>query len=281
MVNSSTRHAPRMVVWIVVMALLVAGAMYLRRSDAGTLETALVRTDLHVRGAPELEPVPLEPVPPEIVPPEIVPPEIVPPETVPLEPVPLEDLPPKDVTYLLDRADPGDDKAELSDEFSDPAGSESSTSRLTPSANREPYTWHDGNQVRQVWLDASLVVVPDGDGLTRDDIRVGDTTRGGASADSSRHDGEPVFWSDSGELMALPGGVVVVLDAGWDSVSVNAFFEQNSISMAQVSELGFVTNGFYIETEPGFPSLELANNLATHPGVELSSPDWWIERTLK
>ena len=51
--------------------------------------------------------------------------------------------------------------------------------------------------------------------------------------------------------------------------------------MDRVSELDYVTNGFFVETEPGFPSLDLANALAAQDGVETSSPNWGREVTPK
>ena len=51
--------------------------------------------------------------------------------------------------------------------------------------------------------------------------------------------------------------------------------------MDRVSELDYVANGFFVETEPGFPSLDLANALAAQDGVEISSPNWGREVTPK
>ena len=81
--------------------------------------------------------------------------------------------------------------------------------------------------------------------------------------------------------MTLPGGVLLALDPEWTDTETDAFFTSNKISMDRVSELEWLTNGFFIETEPGFPSLELANELAGQDGVELSSPNWWTENTTK
>ena len=77
--------------------------------------------------------------------------------------------------------------------------------------------------------------------------------------------------------MTLPGGVLLALDPEWDKAQVDRFFSDNNISPEQVSELGFIPNGFLVETEAGFPSLDLANSLASQDGVELSSPNWWSE----
>ena len=85
----------------------------------------------------------------------------------------------------------------------------------------------------------------------------------------------PVFKSGTGgELMTLPGGVLLALDPDWDESEVEAFFSAHGISSEQISELGFIENGFLIETESGFPSLELANDLAGGYGVPISSPNW-------
>ena len=68
-----------------------------------------------------------------------------------------------------------------------------------------------------------------------------------------------------GTLMTLPGGVLLVLAAEW--------------SPAQVAALAVGANSFFVETAPGFPSLELANALAAQAGVRLASPNWWREYT--
>ena len=64
----------------------------------------------------------------------------------------------------------------------------------------------------------------------------------------------PVFKSESGgELMTLPGGVLLALDPTWDETQVEDFFSENGISADQVSELDFIENGFVVETGVGFP----------------------------
>ena len=81
--------------------------------------------------------------------------------------------------------------------------------------------------------------------------------------------------------MTLPGGVLLVLSSAWSQAETNAFFSNNGIKMGRVSELDYVANGFFVETEPGFPSLDLANALAVQEGVEISSPNWGREATPK
>ena len=151
-------------------------------------------------------------------------------------------------------------------------------------ATGQMYTWQDGDRTLEVWLDPSLVVQSDGDGFTREDI-VASTGDGvvvrGDATESVGAKGDPVFWSSSGELMALPGGVLLALDPNWDQEGVDALFERNGIGYSSVTELDYIDNGYFVETEPGFPSLNLANSLATQDGVVLSIPNWWTELVTK
>ena len=112
----------------------------------------------------------------------------------------------------------------------------------TPEKEERPYTWYDGDRIRKVWLHS--------DGA------------------------EPVFRTESGALMTLPGGVVLVLDASWDEATVEGFFAEHGIARSSVTEQSFGANAFLVDTEPGFPSLELANTLAVQDGVRISSPNW-------
>ena len=142
----------------------------------------------------------------------------------------------------------------------------------------EVYTWQDGDRTLGVVLQDDLAVqdtasIKSGDVVV---VKRGDTSivEGRAGNGGS----EPVFRSESGGgLMSLPGGVLLALDPQWDEAQVDDFFDRNGISADRVSELGFIPNGFVVETEPGFPSLELANTLAGQDGVTVSSPNWWRE----
>ena len=147
----------------------------------------------------------------------------------------------------------------------------------------DPYTWQDGDRAMTVKLQTDLVVEKDSGGLPRDVVSA---SEGGAnvvrSADGqSKSDTLPVFRSESGALMTLPGGVLLVLSSEWGQAETNAFFSNNGIKMDRLSELDYVTNGFFVETAPGFPSLDLANALAVQEGVEISSPNWGREATPK
>ncbi len=143
------------------------------------------------------------------------------------------------------------------------------------------YTWRDGDRILTVLLQPDLEVTPGGTIGTRADTVVraarnetqGRTARSEVSSQAIPSD-LPVFQSQSGALMTLPGGVLLALDKTWSAEQTDAFFGRNGIKPAQVSELGYIANGFYVETEPGFPSLELANSLAEQRGVRISTPNW-------
>ena len=145
------------------------------------------------------------------------------------------------------------------------------------------YTWEDGDRTLTAYLQTDLVVETGSDGLPRDIVAADDggTNVVRSTDGQSKGDTLPVFRSESGELMTLPGGVLLVLDSGWSEAQVNSLLSDNGIKRDRVSELDYATNGFFIETEPGFPSLDLANKLATLDGVEVSSPNWGREAVPK
>ena len=145
------------------------------------------------------------------------------------------------------------------------------------SGGGDVYTWQDGDRTMNIVLQDDLVAQSKSDN-TPQDIIVAEG--GGYSIVSKQYQhgsgDQPVFKSESGSgLMTLPGGVMLALDPEWDQAAVDKFFEANGITPDQVSELGFLDNAFYVETDAGFPSLDLANSLAGKEGVAVSSPNWW------
>ncbi len=164
-----------------------------------------------------------------------------------------------------------------------PAASVARSAIGAPTEQGTVYTWEDGDTTQRVVLQDDLALQDNVSVTSEDEVLV----RGASNSIVQRGtdevvDSGPVFRSESGgELMTLPGGVLVALDPEWTDQQVQDFFIQNGISLASTSELGFIENGFLIETEPGFPSLELANELAAHDGVEISSPNWWREAQAK
>ncbi len=141
------------------------------------------------------------------------------------------------------------------------------------------YTWQDGDRTMRVVMQDELFVQETA-ANTPYDVVVAEGVQGSIVQRQARHgpDASPVFRSESGGgLMTLPGGVLLALDPGWDEAAVESFFSRNEISTDLVFALGFLENGFLVETEPGLPSLELANALAVQDGVLIASPNWRTE----
>ena len=179
----------------------------------------------------------------------------------------------------LARAAPQAESGDSRDGAGPGQGGDSVDVRGLESAQGKVYFWHDGDRKRRVRVQTDLAVAADGVIKSRADI----VPRSELGADQAgAGGGQPVFRAEAGRaLMALPGGVVVALDPDWDSSQISMFFAGNKIKASRVSDLGWLTNGYFVETGPGFPSLELANALATQDGVELSSPNWWTDTTTK
>ena len=165
----------------------------------------------------------------------------------------------------------------------DPNSPQKGSSGATGAVVGDTYTWQDGGRTLTVMLQTDLVVEKDSGGLPGDIVSAneGGTNVVRSAEGQSKSDTLPVFRSESGALMTLPGGVLLVLSSEWSQAQTNAYFSNNGIKMDRVSELDYVTNGFFVETEPGFPSLDLANALEAQDGVVISSPNWGREVTPK
>ena len=158
------------------------------------------------------------------------------------------------------------------------AGPKTTTGRTEPppQVQGQSYTWEDGDRTLTVLLQEDLTVQKTSEVSTSDVVLV----KGAVESIVERQpqhgtDDGPVFKSESGGgLMTLPGGVLLALDPEWSQEEVESFFENHGITSDQVSELDFIENGFLVETASGFPSLDLANELATQDGVLISSPNW-------
>ena len=192
-------------------------------------------------------------------------------------PVPLElpELP--DKLQLQDKSQP-----QISPATSPPAVTRSEAA-ASQGQEEEVHTWEDGDRTLNVVLQEDLTVQNTADITPGVEVVARGATESIVRKQSgSTQDGLPVFRSQSGGgLMTLPGGILLSLDFEWDQAQIESFFSQNGISMGQVSELEFLPNGFLVKTEPGFPSLNLANSLAAQEGVEISSPNWWTQLEAK
>ncbi len=153
----------------------------------------------------------------------------------------------------------------------------------TESGEGTVYTWQDGDR------EMRSVLQNDASDPKDDSFEGGNggvTVKGVQSSGKDSGDADdkvlPEFRMESGGgLMTLPGGVILLLDPEWDEAAVNKFFTSNNISTDDVKELEFVDNGFLVNTEAGFPSLNLANELAGEMGVISASPNWSRERQAK
>lgn len=176
----------------------------------------------------------------------------------------------------------GDESAGTDKGASGAAASDGQQTRAQPSESisqtATEYSWRDGDRILKVTLQPDLVLQEDAPPADKE-VAMVETGKGVIvrKSDTSDTSGQPVFRSPSGALMTLPGGVLLVLEDKWTEAEVNSFFARNSIKRDKVSELSYAANGFFVETEAGFPSLELANKLASQEGVIISSPNWWTQ----
>ena len=141
------------------------------------------------------------------------------------------------------------------------------------------HTWRDGDAVRRVQLVEQLVVQRSADN-TNDDLVIIELGAKSIVLRQGRHASaaEPVFRSvPGGDLMTLPGGVLMAFDADWDAERIAGFFAERGIASSRVSERHFRDHAFFIQTAPGLASLKLANALVELEGVHLAVPNWQTE----
>ena len=141
------------------------------------------------------------------------------------------------------------------------------------------HTWRDGDAVRRVQLVEQLVVQRSADN-TNDDLVIIELGAKSIVLRQARHASaaEPVFRSvPGGDLMTLPGGVLMAFDADWDAERIAGFFAERGIASSRVAERHFRDHAFFIQTAPGLASLKLANALVELEGVHLAVPNWQTE----
>jgi len=144
------------------------------------------------------------------------------------------------------------------------------------------YTWQDGNITRTVRVQPGLAVQKSVVNTVEEEVVARSGQMSIVKRETNRvEDTEVVFRGQSGELMTLPGGVLLVFEPELSREEVEGFFLENGIFTERVSERDFTKNAFFVQTEAGIASLDLANELAGKEGVRLSSPNWWREVTTK
>lgn len=166
----------------------------------------------------------------------------------------------------------------------------------------QSYTWYEGGAAQQVWLHPGIMA------------EFGPSVRGAeavrkASADAavlsenmrnvrlwkftssnvatavkaltvSYPNGSfsPVFYENAnggGRMRALPGNVIVSLDAKWNKAAVDTWLAKRNLSA--ISKLNVGGNVYVIKTGPGLDALNLANTLQQSGEVISATPDWWQE----
>lgn len=169
-------------------------------------------------------------------------------------------------------------------------------------AQMQRYTWYDGDQPRQVWLDPQVVAIfGDADDSAAETVRsmapaaeqlptrtpglrLWRLPQGSGSALRRLQALEPDVHvspvlrdspSAGGAMRALPGGVIVYLDPSWNSEQARDWLHNQELQPQRQLSAG--RNAFLVETEPGLAALELANQLRQQPGVIAAMPDWWQE----
>ncbi|MGB7649855.1 MAG: hypothetical protein WBL62_01500 [Gallionella sp.] len=164
----------------------------------------------------------------------------------------------------------------------------------------QSYTWYDGDRAQTVWLNPQLVAefnpTPQSAaqvraaGLTtaagRDvqgGVRlwqVSNSTTAARALSTAQPNSKfaPVLHTApnaSGAMRSLPGNIVVMLKANWDSAAVNAWLARNNLQV--VEKVGSGSNVFLLKSPPGLASLDLANALYQAGEVLSASPNWWTE----
>jgi len=146
------------------------------------------------------------------------------------------------------------------------------------------YTWQDGDITRRVRVQPGLAIQKSSVNRPEDEVIANSGQMNIVKRqvnDGEVGDTQPVFRGQSGQLMTLPGGVVLVFAPELSQEEMEVFFADNGISADRVQEMDFTRNAFFVETGAGFASLHLANELSGKEGVMLSSPNWWREVVTK
>jgi hypothetical protein len=99
--------------------------------------------------------------------------------------------------------------------------------------------------------------------------------------DSNQNGYSPVFKTVKGSsLLALPGNIIVELDASINQKQAEAFFGSKGLRIFRKLDLAG-RNYFEVETPSGAASLNIANSLYGQSGVISSTPNWWREVVAK
>lgn len=169
------------------------------------------------------------------------------------------------------------------------------------------YTWHDGQQMRTVWLNPEMVVefapgAAAASAMRRaypDAAIVAQARRGAriwrippqadaqAAVDRLRAIWpkgifSPVFHdapATTARIRALPGNIIVYLDPSWSADKAERWVAERGLTI--VRQLEIATNVFVLKTGPGLEALQRANSLYASGEVIAAFPDWWLETEVR
>ena len=163
----------------------------------------------------------------------------------------------------------------------------------------EAYTYHDGKRERTIYLQTDLVAQfgrqsapmatqAEANFQSRQvriwklkgDSKLKSLIQEKASLSKEGFD-SPVFTNgkNGGSKRALPGNVIVSLEVHWGQEQVQAWAENQNLKL--LKKLPLKGNLFLVATQPGWPSLDVANKLRNQNGVLWATPNWWVERTAR
>ncbi|NLD69950.1 MAG: hypothetical protein GX644_14195 [Limnobacter sp.] len=146
--------------------------------------------------------------------------------------------------------------------------------------------WYDGGRRQALRVDGEQLA--DFRRSAKDSLRpAGDVEK---SPSGSLPDGvSPVLrnaGAAAGDARALPGGVIVTLQAapaGGDAAARESTAREllQGRGLTPVRALDAMQRIWLLESPPGLPSLELANRLHESGGFESAEPNWWRPRARK
>lgn len=144
-------------------------------------------------------------------------------------------------------------------------------------ASAQQRYWYDGDQRRTLWSDAEVVANFSGHGGQKSRV-----LEPAVIAKREAPGRSPVFRDSrdgSGAARALPGGVIVGFHASSSDAQRRALLTRHGLE--PVRELGDGSGLWLVRSEPGLPSLDLANRLYESGDFASAAPNWWQPRALK
>ena len=135
------------------------------------------------------------------------------------------------------------------------------------------HVWHDGGVTRTLTVEPAL----EADFSARVGKDAGVLRPAGSVGKSALAQVSPVLRDESGQLRALPGGVLVVLLSPLDERAGRALIvESGGVPARSLSPTLWV-----VEAPVGLEALEVANRLHASGRFASVQPNWWVARTLK